>query len=236
MKKNISIKLKNSLLFIFVAFISFSQAQNKELRELLNQTVTIDENHIKIRAHILAEYHEIKPKDDRVYYWFQSGQINHTRGGYSGHILEGDYKEFFSDNNLKAQGEFRIGLKHGDWKYWYPNGEHQRTEKWKHGELDGDFKEYDKSGQLTKEGSYKNGQLHGKLIIYSEGEEVKTTFYKSGEEITKEQNDEEEKEALNDKKDKKKKEKKVKEKRKRKKKNKKAKEKKQKKAAKTEQE
>lgn len=184
MRKNISHVQLNSFIPLLFTFLSFSvQAQSKELRQLLNQTVTIDAEHIKIRAHILAEHHEFKVKEDLMYYWFLSGNIQHTRGGYSGKILEGEYTEFYPGDKLKTKGEFYLGLKNGTWTTWNEEGEHLSVVSWKKGVQHGSFKTYSSTGKLIQTGESKNGLLHGKIISYEENEIINITYFKEGKEV-----------------------------------------------------
>lgn len=178
----------HSLLIIAICLGTFhSFGQTKELRQLLNQTVTIDNGEVKIRAHILVEHHEFKVHESRMYHWFQSGEIMHTRGGYSGEILQGEYTEYFSNNHLKTNGKFHLGLKDGTWKVWYTNGEHKEIINWKNGVLHGNFSKFDVNGQLTESGAYKKGKLHGKFVTYKNGTAENTVYYKEGKEVTKEE-------------------------------------------------
>jgi antitoxin component YwqK of YwqJK toxin-antitoxin module len=88
-----------------------------------------------IHAQILINEADFKPNTNSTYYWFIKETIHCNMGGYSGHLLDGDYTVFGVDNHLLVQGRFSKGLKEDLWKYWDNNGNLIRTIRWNKGRL-----------------------------------------------------------------------------------------------------
>ena len=111
----------------------------------------------------------------------------------------GEYKEFFADSSLRAEGLFIDGLHSGEWKFYYQNGKLQEVGSYKEGEPDGvwiwyydngqkqieeqfykgqhngPYKEYDSKGNVIVSGTYFDGMKNGKWIedigdMHTEGE------------------------------------------------------------------
>jgi len=97
--------------------------------------------------------------NDRFYFWYSANRIHSTQGGYSGRLLNGDYKEFYPDKTLKEEGTFKEGLKDGIWKTWNENGSLVQQYTWKKGLLSGKFIICDDKGYIRASGKYKNGTL-----------------------------------------------------------------------------
>jgi antitoxin component YwqK of YwqJK toxin-antitoxin module len=77
--------------------------------------------------------------NDRFYFWYSSNRIHSTQGGYSGRLLNGNYKEFYPGKALKEEGYFKEGLKDGIWKSWNEYGNLVEQYTWKKGLLSGKF-------------------------------------------------------------------------------------------------
>lgn len=111
----------------------------------------------------------------------------------------GEYKEFYADSTLRAEGIFIDGKRSGEWKFYYQNGKLQEVGKYKEGQpdgtwvwyhdngatqieeifykglLNGPYKEYDAKGNVIVSGIYFDGMKNGKWIeqvgdMRSEGE------------------------------------------------------------------
>ena len=88
---------------------------------------------------------------------------------------EGDWKEYFKDGNLKAEGRYKDGKRVGQWKFYHENGNLEQSGKYnEHGELDGTWRWYYLSGELLREDNYMNDLADGHLIEYSEDGKVIT--------------------------------------------------------------
>lgn len=100
----------------------------------------------------------------------------------------GDYKEFYPDSTLRAEGLFIDGLRSGEWKFYYhngklqeigsfnagdpdgiwiwyyDNGEKQIEEQFYKGQPNGSYKEYDPKGNMIVSGTYFDGMKNGKWL------------------------------------------------------------------------
>jgi len=100
----------------------------------------------------------------------------------------GEYKEFYPDSTLRAEGLFIDGLRSSEWKFYYHNGKVQEVGSYKEGDPDGSwiwyydngqtqieeqfykgqpngpYKEYDSKGNLIVSGTYFDGMKNGKWI------------------------------------------------------------------------
>ena len=78
----------------------------------------------------------------------------------------GDYKEFYSDSTLRAEGIFIDGLRSGEWKYYYHNGKVQEVGSYNEGEPDGLWVWYYDNGQKQIEEQFYKGQHNGPYKEY----------------------------------------------------------------------
>ncbi|MBW4890130.1 hypothetical protein KXQ82_10405 [Mucilaginibacter sp. HMF5004] len=112
---------------------------------------------------IIAEINPVgtapTPRTDKIYYWFSSNSIKQTQGSFSGHLLNGPYKEFYLNKNLKEEGLFKKGLKTGLWKNWSLDGVLLQQVNWENGVKSGPFVLYDEKGNLKQKGDYKNNVI-----------------------------------------------------------------------------
>ena len=171
--------MKIRLLFIlFVAMCTKTSAQ-KNL--LAGYTHTINYSDHKITLQLQEMGQERKFTDPaKKYYWFSSNQIKVTQGGYSGKLLDGNYSDYYLNNNLKEKGRFDMGLKTGEWNYWTDKGILLSKVNYRDGILSGQFFKYDTAGNLAEQGSYKNGLVDGKFIKTISKDSAQTSYYKNG--------------------------------------------------------
>jgi hypothetical protein len=120
------------------------------------------------------------PKPELWYFWYSANQIQNTQGGYSGKLLNGDYRSYYLNKNLMEQGTFSAGLKDGAWKSWTANGILREIISWRDGLVTGEFSKYDDKGKLLISGRYKNGVMDGPIQSAGAGDTVITTWYKAG--------------------------------------------------------
>ena len=78
----------------------------------------------------------------------------------------GEYKEFFADSTLRAEGLFVDGLRSGEWKFYYHNGKVQEVGSYKDGEPDGVWTWYHDNGQKQIEEQFYKGQHNGSYKEY----------------------------------------------------------------------
>jgi antitoxin component YwqK of YwqJK toxin-antitoxin module len=172
-------------LFLLFGILKLS-AQNYGI-ELIKNRVTVSQDTLKA-TFFITDKTPRHLKDKSFYYWYTGNQLNITQGGYSGRLLDGDFKSFYAHKNIKEQGEFKKGLKSGNWKSWYPNGVLQQKVAWSSGDKDGAFQEFDARGELLREGLHKANELHGRTTVYHGKDSVAYLYYKKGKLINKESN------------------------------------------------
>jgi hypothetical protein len=145
------------LLLVVCLFPLFTYAQ--KLPDFGLDKVHVVNSDQNIMAETIPVNSEPKLRDDRFYFWYSSNRIHSTQGGYTGRLLNGNYKEFYPDKTLKEEGNFRDGLKDGIWKTWNQNGNILQQYTWKKGLLSGNFIICDDKGYIKQSGKYKNGTL-----------------------------------------------------------------------------
>jgi hypothetical protein len=144
-------------------------AQKKYERQLVHDRVVINSPDSTVVTFVWPiQNREVKPQEDKVYYWFKADKVRTSRGGYGGKVLHGDYTVFYIDQNLKEKGRFSRGLKTGTWKSWYPNGELKEIVQWSGGQRHGVYKSYRSDHTMYRSGEYEEGQLLGKMKEYDE--------------------------------------------------------------------
>ena len=74
--------------------------------------------------------------------------------------VEGEYFEFYSNGQIKMQGQFSAGLQTGNWQYFYENGQFSLERKFENGIIkDGAYDFLTNTGALGGRETYKNGNL-----------------------------------------------------------------------------
>lgn len=131
---------------------------------------------------------EKKPrvKSNVFYYWLKSQEIQLTKSGYAGSLLDGEYTKYYQTNQLAEKGSFNNGLKKGKWDSWYKNGQLATTENWKNGKLSGKNVFYDSIGNIVSIGVYKNDKRSGRWLYPQKGD---TICYKRGQKCVKKERD-----------------------------------------------
>jgi antitoxin component YwqK of YwqJK toxin-antitoxin module len=96
---------------------------------------------------------------------------------------DGDWKEYFNDGHLRAEGKYNKDIKEGPWKFYHPNGSVEQEGAYYKGKPEGEWRWYYPDGQLLREELYYNGKLDGLMTEYNEAGEVITKGeYIEGEE------------------------------------------------------
>jgi hypothetical protein len=145
------------ILLLISLFPLFTYAQ--KLPDFGLDKVHIINNDQNILAETIPVNSEPDLYNDRFYFWYSSNRIHSTQGGYSGRLLNGNYKEFYPSKALKEEGCFKEGLKDGIWKTWNEDGNLAQQYTWKKGLLSGKFIICDEKGYIKQSGKYKNGIL-----------------------------------------------------------------------------
>ena len=93
----------------------------------------------------------------------------------------GEYKEFYPDSTLRAEGLFIDGLRSGEWKFFYHNGKVQEVGSYKEGQPDGPWTWYYDNGQKQIEEQFFKGQPNGPYKEYdSKGNVIVSGTYFDG--------------------------------------------------------
>lgn len=116
----------------------------------------------------------------KTYFWYSSGRIQSTQGGYSGKLLNGFYRAYFLNKNLAEEGTFDTGLRHGVWKKWNEAGLLKEMISWQNGTKDGTSSLFDENGQLHSVTTYKHGVLEGLSKEYVTKDSIIVTHYHNG--------------------------------------------------------
>lgn len=78
----------------------------------------------------------------------------------------GDWKLFYTDGKIRAQGKYVAGLREGNWTYFFTNGKQEQTGQYKMDWPTGMWKWYYNNGALHREEMYRNGKEDGTSTEY----------------------------------------------------------------------
>lgn len=120
---------------------------------------------------------KVSTKENKEYYWYKSGKIHSSIGGYFGDLLDGNYTKSHHHNDILEQGEYKKGLKDKRWKKWYKNGKLRELLDWNNGLKSGQYFEYSENGEILLKGKYKNNTKHG---IWVNLKTKDTLYFKKG--------------------------------------------------------
>lgn len=92
-----------------------------------------------------------------VFYFDDEAHTVKAEVNFDDDILDGDYKEFYSNGRKKAELQLDDGLIDGDALYYYRNGQVKIEGRYKDGLRHGKWKYYTKSGDLLNKESWRKG-------------------------------------------------------------------------------
>ena len=98
-------------------------------------------------------------------------------GNYSSINLEikvGDFKSYYSNGNLKINGEYADNKRIGKHKNYHQNGKISIVENYCYGVLDGEYTGFHENGARSIETSYTNGLQNGITKYYHENDSLKS--------------------------------------------------------------
>jgi len=122
------------ILFLFLCFrVNAQDADDRLLADALDRRTILRKDTLYL-FYVAEEGKIVKPDINKLYYWFRTDTVLTTAGGFGGRVLNGEYKVYYPNKNLREAGQFRYGLKVGDWKIWNPDGSLQTLVQWKEGE------------------------------------------------------------------------------------------------------
>ncbi|TCD05843.1 hypothetical protein EZ449_15370 [Pedobacter frigidisoli] len=169
----------NILIAYFMVVTACSAQRSQSVLELYSHTINYPSYKVVFHLEVVPEGHQAT-SDSKRYFWYGGNQINITQGGFGGKLLDGAYREFYLNKNLKAEGNFDGGLMVGEWKKWRENGSLDSISNYSSGELNGLFARFDGKGILLEEGRYRNGLKHRKWLGHLSTDKVQVTYYKKG--------------------------------------------------------
>lgn len=114
-------------------------------------------------ACIMADLHIDKVDPGIFYYWYGHEQINANQGGYSGHLLHGEYLEYGPSGKMLLKGNYDEGQRTGRWIYWYKAGAIRETREYVDGMLEGSTIRFSPEGKIIYSAEYRHHQLHGEM-------------------------------------------------------------------------
>jgi len=121
-----------NIIFIFFCFLCYP-AYSQKLPDFGLNKVRITQPDKIIVAEIEPVSSSPSIKSNLSYYWYNANTIHISQGGFSGKLLNGLYTEYYTNKNLKEQGNFKKGLKDGVWKSWNEEGILTSVTNWKLG-------------------------------------------------------------------------------------------------------
>ena len=84
-------------------------------------------------------------------------------------IKQGHWKEYYSEGELRGEGDYLDGGRIGKWKFFHPNGKLEQVGKYrKGGKPHGDWIWYYESGSVRREETYINGKEEDVMTEYDE--------------------------------------------------------------------
>ena len=101
---------------------------------------------------------------------------------------DGEYKEYYSNGDLKSIVRYQKGKRHGMVEVWYEDDgrrnlphRHAKKIEFTGGKIDGLYQEWWLNGEKKKQATYKSGKKDGELVLWAEDGKVTTrTIYKDG--------------------------------------------------------
>lgn len=123
--------MKKIFILIFGLLCHTAYCQKLPAYDLNRIRITQQDKTIVAETEPVSSASSIKPL--LLYYWYSANTIHISQGGFSGKLLNGQYTEYYTNKNLKEQGNFKKGLKDGVWKSWNEEGTLTSVTNWKHG-------------------------------------------------------------------------------------------------------
>ncbi len=122
-------------------------------------------------------------KGDANIAFYAADGAKESEGYYSKDgLAEGNFKYYYKNGQLSAEGNYKNGLQDGAKTYYYSNGKISQTANYKADKADGYFINYYLNGQVSGEGWYVNDDRQGTFINYDLlGRITSKTYYLNGQ-------------------------------------------------------
>ena len=169
---------------LIVVFLWLICSIHSNAQDFINaRKISLFRGDTSIVAGILADIRIDKVNPKVFYYWYGHDQINSNQGGYSGHLLHGEYLEYGPSGKMLLKGSYEKGVREGYWIYWYKAGAICETREYEDGLLEGLIIRYNPNGRVIHSAEYRHNLLHGQMktvlndtlyqIKFRKGEEKK---------------------------------------------------------------
>jgi antitoxin component YwqK of YwqJK toxin-antitoxin module len=165
MTKDLPMQNNNVLRFgILIAFLWLFCITKSQAQDYINtRKVSLYRGDTSIVAGILSDVGIDKVEPEVYYYWYGHEQINANQGGYSGHLLDGEYLEYGPSGKLLLKGTYVKGKRTGQWISWYKAGAIRETREYEDGLLEGRTIRYSPDGRIIYSADCRHHILHGEM-------------------------------------------------------------------------
>ena len=155
---------KASRIACLIVLLSVLYLPDALSQEFINiRKISMDRGDTSVVAGILADVRIDKVDPNVFYYWYGHGHINANQGGYSGHLLHGEYLEYGPSGKMLLKGTYDRGVRSGHWIYWYAMGAILETREYEDGMLEGKTLRYSPDGRIIHSAEYRKNRLDGEV-------------------------------------------------------------------------
>lgn len=92
-------------------------------------------------------------------------------------VRDGITKQFYSDTGkIKILANYKAGILNGEFKQYYPNEQLQAEATYLDGAFEGEYKEYYENGNIKLFGVFKNKGTEATMSFYTENEKINTVY------------------------------------------------------------
>ena len=117
-------------------------------------------------------------KNEYWKFYYSDGQVR-SEGNFNDNLRHGVWKFYYPDGKLEQSGTYRNGEEDGLWTWYYPDGSIRREENYYRGREDGLSVEYDETGMVIIKGEYLEGLEEGEWF-YHVGDHIEKGGYVGG--------------------------------------------------------
>lgn len=100
-------------------------------------------------------------------FYSETGKMR-VSANYKNGVLEGEFKEYYENKNIRLVGSYKESLQDGEWKFYLEKGNLQSIVNYKDGELNGLKEDYYENGNLWTRQEFKNNIQDGVYELYYE--------------------------------------------------------------------
>lgn len=113
-----------------------------------------------------------KATDDEIYNENNTSVLNGVVYDLDEKPINGIYKTYYSNGNIKMEVFARKGIPHGEGKFYDENGNLQYSVNFEKGKIDGKLYQYYEDGNIHNELNYVNGLQDGAQFLYDNKEQI----------------------------------------------------------------